>query len=305
MRILLSGASGLIGTALKAQLAQDGHEISTLVRREPQRGALDNVKAEFRWDPNVAYIPEEALDWADAVIGLSGSPLGKLPWTQKVRKEILSSRVNTTRTLALGIARSANPPHTWINGSAVGYYGNRPGELLTESAGPGSGFLAGICSDWEREARPATDSTRVVLARTGIVLDATGQLKPLMLAAKFGMATTFGSGEQYWPWVSLADEVNAIVHLVSPSCEISGPVNIVGPQGATAAEITQAFADSFSRPNFLRVPAGLMKSIMKDPVEDLLLVDQHVVPQTLADDGFEFTFPDLKSAVDAATGSNN
>src|SRR5680860_721836 len=219
MRVLISGASGLIGSELSLQLGVAGHDVRRLVRREATR------PGEFRWDPAALELDPAALDGVDAVVNLSGASLARLPWTSGHRMQILRSRVQATRTLTDAMRHAPTPPAVLLNGSAVGVYGNRPGERLDETATPGSDFLADVVVAWEREAARAPEATRVVSLRTGLVLAKGGALKPLLPITKLGLSGPLGSGRQHWAWVSLHDEAAAIVHLLTS--KLSGAVNIV------------------------------------------------------------------------------
>ena len=293
MKVLIAGASGLIGTALAQTLRDGGHEVRTLVRRPPR-----NV-AEYSWQPDEGTLAPEPIAWADGVVSLSGAALGRLPWTAGYRRTLYRSRVDSTRTLATAIAASPEPPSVWVSGSAVGYYGDRPGEPLTEDAAPGDGFLAGLVSRWEEATAAARPRTRVVTARTGIVLAQGGALQPLFLTTRLGAGARIGTGRQRWPWISLTDEARAIVHLLTGS-DLAGPVNLAAPHPASAADITRELARAMRRPHLLRLPARLLELVMGEPAEELLLADQHVVPRRLLDDGFDFQQPDLSEAITAA-----
>ncbi|WP_324649840.1 TIGR01777 family oxidoreductase [Georgenia sp. H159] len=295
MRTLVAGASGLIGTALRDELSADGHEVRTLVRRESRD------VTEYQWQPADGQLPGEAVEWADGVVSLSGAPLGRLPWTRGYRREIYLSRVSATRTIARAIAAAANPPAVWVSGSAVGFYGDRPGEVLTEDAGPGEGFLAGVVTRWEAATAPADPVTRVVHVRTGLVMADGGALAPLQLATRLGAGSTIGNGRQQWPWISLEDEARAIVHLLAHS-GLAGPVNLAGPEPATSAEVTRALARELGRPHLFRLPAWLLRLVMGEPAEEMLLPDQFVVPARLQGDGFAFRHPTVEEAVAAALG---
>ena len=291
MKILIAGASGLIGTALQAHLG--GHEVRTLVRREPR------TSAEYRWRPDELRVPQEAVEWAEGVVSLSGAPLGRMPWTRSYRRKIYRSRVDATRTLAGAIAAADDPPQVWVSGSAVGYYGDRPDAVLTENSPPGEGFLSGVTQRWEAATRAADDVTRVVQVRTGLVLGQGGALAPLMLATRLGAGSTIGTGRQHWPWISLADEARAIAHLLTDS-RLSGPVNLSGPDPVPSVEITRALARAMNRPHLFRLPVWLLRLVLGEPAEEMLLPDQRVVPEKLLADGFEFRHPTAGEAVAAA-----
>ncbi|WP_104127252.1 TIGR01777 family oxidoreductase [Cryobacterium sp. Y57] len=280
MRVLIAGASGLIGRELSRQLVGAGHTPVRLVRRE----ALG--KNEIRWNPSAHALDAHVLNDIDAVVNLSGASLARLPWTPGYRTEILSSRLSATRTITDALGHAATPPTVLLNGSAVGVYGNRPGEILSETSTVGTDFLADVVTQWETAAQLAPEPTRVVTLRTGLVLAKGGALKPLLPIAKLGLAGPLGGGNQHWPWVSLHDEAAAILHLLTST--LSGPVNLVGPSAATANDIIKALATALHRPFFLPVPQQVLTLLLQDAARQLLLADQQVSAQKLLDDGFEF-----------------
>jgi hypothetical protein len=280
VRVLIAGASGLIGRELGRQLDTSGHTPVRLVRREPLG------KNEVRWNPATQNLDPHVVDGIDAVVNLSGASLARLPWTMGYRREILESRLSATRTLTNALGKSATPPTVLLNGSAVGVYGDRPGEVLSEASGAGTDFLADVVTQWEAAAAKAPDSTRVVLLRTGLVLARGGALKPVLPLARLGLAGPLGGGNQHWAWISLHDEAAAIVHLLTST--LSGPVNLVGPTPATSNDIIKALATALHRPFILPVPKPVLTFLLQDAARQLLLADQKVSAQTLLDDGFEF-----------------
>lgn len=294
LTVVIAGASGMIGTELTRQLTDAGHCVVRLVRRAAAG------PDEQSWDPAAGLLATDALDGVDAVVNLSGASISRLPWTSAYKKEILSSRLQATSTLATAIGRSATPPAVFISGSAVGYYGDRPGERLDEESAPGSAFLAKVVVAWEGAAlRAASDSTRVVLARTGLVLGSGGALTPLKIIAKLGGSGPLGSGRQVWPWISLHDEAAAIVHLISSS-KLAGPVNLVGPRPVTATELSRDLAKLLHRPFWLPAPRFAIVAALGDAGRELLLADQDISAKRLADDGFHFTHTEIQSALEAA-----
>ncbi|MDR1236762.1 MAG: NAD-dependent epimerase/dehydratase family protein, partial [Propionibacteriaceae bacterium] len=204
MRVLLAGGSGMIGSALRAWLGSEGHEVRMLLRS-------DAAPNGYSWLGRPGSVPEAAVDWADAIVSLNGASLSHLPWTKSYRESIRCSRVDATQGLAQAIAESADPPLVWVSGSAVGYYGDATGEAeLVESSPAGTSFLAQVVNEWERATEPAELRTRVVNIRTGLVMARSGALAPLALATRFGAGARIGRGSQWWPWISLEDEVRAI-----------------------------------------------------------------------------------------------
>jgi uncharacterized protein len=296
LTVLISGASGLIGTELKRQLGEHGHTVLALVRRRPR------AENEVNWAPSAHTIDFSVMERVDAVVNLSGSPLGRLPWTKGYRKQILESRVQATKTLAEAMSAVARPPRVFLSASGVGYYGDRPGARLTEDSPKGDGFLADVVEAWEKAAHLAPEATRVVTLRSGIVIGKGGVLSPLVPLTKLGLGARFGTGGQHWPWISLADEAGAIRHLLSSS--LSGPVNLVGPTPATSDRITRLVADRLHRWHNLVIPERVLTLALQDAARDLLLTSQQAVPARLLADGFQFQHERVEDAIDAqlATG---
>jgi len=297
LRVLLSGASGMIGPALEQRLVADGHTVSRLVRRPPR------APNEFSWAPDAKILDFRLLENVDAVINLSGAPLTHVPWTTGYREQILRSRVKSTQALVEAMGMTASPPPIFLCASAVGIYGDRPGERLTEESARGTGFLADVVEAWEAAAVLAPPRTRTVLLRTGVVIGPTGgALKPLRLATSFGLGATIGSGRQHWPWISLHDEVAAITHLLRS--DLAGPVNLAGPTPATAEAITRRLAADLHRPHLFRIPEKAIELASGDLGRELLLPSQQVVPERLEQDGFVFTHRTSDEAVDAAVSGD-
>lgn len=291
MRVLLAGASGFIGTALVERLTTHGHEVVRLVRRRAQS------PDEASWSPAAGIIDFTIMDRVDAVVNLSGAPLVHLPWTKAYRNEIIDSRISATRTLTDAMRKAKRPPPTFLSGSAVGYYGDRPGELLTEFSSAGSGFLAEVVARWESAAALAPDETRTAIFRTGIVIGRGGAMQRVGMLTRLGLSSRLGTGGQHWPWIALDDEVAAIAHLLES--KLSGPVNLVGPTPATADRVMNAMAERMHRPYTFAVPERMLELALGRAADELLLSSQKVRPQRLIDDGFRFTHVTVESALDA------
>lgn len=289
MRVLVAGASGMIGTELVRALRAEGHVALRLVRREP--AAAD----ERAWAPSARSIDLRLLDDADAVVNLSGASLNRLPWTAAHKRRILDSRLAATGTLADGMRQAADPPGVFVSGAAVGYYGDRPGQTLTEGSAKGTGFLSDVVEAWETAAHLAPTGTRVVTLRTGVVVGPGGAMAPLLPLAKLGLLGPIAGGRQHWPWVSLHDEAAAIVHLLTSG--LSGPVDLVGPQPATAGEVLRALAKAVHRPYGLPLPRPVVTLALGEAGRELLLADQRVLPQRLLDDGFVFRDATVQEAM--------
>jgi uncharacterized protein (TIGR01777 family) len=285
-RVVVSGASGLIGTELVRQLRADDVDVVRLVRREPRS------PDEVRWDART--LGPAVVEGADAIVNLSGATVGRIPWTPAYRRVLLGSRVQPTVALAEAIVAAERPPRVFVSGSAVGYYGDRPGETLTEESGPGSGFFPDLVQAWEAAAAIAAGSTRVVNARSAVVVAKGGGLEPIRLLTRFALGAGFGRGTQFWPWISLHDEAAALRHLIAS--KLSGAVNVAGPTPATSDEITEAFARVMRRPHLLRVPSFAVKAL-GEAGSRLLLDDARVVPARLQADGFTWKHPTITDAI--------
>ncbi len=291
MRVLISGASGLIATELKIQLKRLGHEPLSLVRREARN------TSEVAWDPATGYLQEGIIETVDAVVNLAGATTGKIPWTKKYKEEIVASRLNSTKTLVDAINGASKKPKVLVSGSASGFYGDCGDTELGEASPKGTGFLSDLAAQWETEAQKAEKSTRVVLLRTTMVmsrkLGALGKLLPLI---KAGIGGPLGNGRQWWAWISVVDEARAIIHLIeNENC--SGAYNITAPEPATCAQIVKSLAKGLRRPALLTVPAIAMKLLIGEAATELLLCSQKMTATRLVESGFVFEHPDLDSAV--------
>ncbi len=291
MRIAITGASGLIGTALSARLKADGHEPVPVVRR----AAGDN---EIGWSIDDNRIDDGAFDGIDAVVHLAGAGIGDKRWTDDYKREILESRTVGTALVAKAVNEATNGPKILLSGSAVGYYGSSPTRTFDETSPAGTGFLAEVCEAWEAAAAPAqVDGTRVVFLRTGIVLSAKGgALKKQLPLFKLGLGGKLGSGDQWQSWIHVDDEVGAIVHLLTS--EIAGPVNLTAPNPVPQAGFADALGDVLGRPTFLPIPKFGPKLLLGGELADnLLFTGQNVVPAALENDGFTFEHPTLDGAL--------
>jgi uncharacterized protein (TIGR01777 family) len=292
-RIVISGASGLIGRALTASLRSDGVEVTTLVRRAPHSAT------ERQWAPGERDLDPDVLAGAEAIVALGGASVGRLPWTPRYRTELVDSRLKSTRTITTALRALRDDAPALVSASAVGYYGSAPGEQLTEDSPAGQTFLAELCVQWEAEARRAEDHTRVSLLRTAPLIDRKGVLKPLIQLTRFGVAGPIGPGTQIWPWMSLVDEVRAIRHVIDQ--RVAGPVNLTGPTPASANDIGRALAREMRRPFWIPAPAWALRLVLSRAATDSLLVaDADVRPAVLEATGFRFTHTTAAEAVAAA-----
>lgn len=290
--IAITGASGLIGTALAAHLRAKGDRVVVFSRRG---GSGSDVIA---WDPARARVDSAKLSGVDAVVHLAGAGIGDRRWSESYKREILESRTRGTELLARAMADTPGGPRTLLSGSAVGYYGASPTEEFTEESPAGSGFLADVCVQWEAATRPAEDAgIRVAHLRTGIVLSPKGgALKKLLPLFKLGAGGRMGSGQQWQSWISIDDEIAAIDHLLSSTVE--GPVNLTAPNPVTQAEFTRVLARVLKRPALLPVPSFGPKLLLGSELADaLLFTGQKVLPRVLTRDGFGFRHNDLESAL--------
>jgi uncharacterized protein (TIGR01777 family) len=291
MKIVISGASGLIGTQLVAKLSTSGHEVVRLVRRSPKAG-------EIQWNPKSGSLDASALEGVDAVIHLSGAGIGDKRWSDGYRKEILDSRTDTTALLAKTIASLSRKPSVFLSGSAIGIYGARNDEQLTEVSTHGTGFLAEVCEQWEAAAKPAVDAgVRTVYLRTGIVLSPKGgALKKLLPLFKLGVGGKFGNGKQWQSWISIDDEIGAIEYLLTAN--VSGAVNLTAPNPVTNAEFTKVLASVLKRPAIVPVPTFAPKILLGGELADaLLFTGQRVIPAALNASGYSFKHTTLESAL--------
>ncbi|MBO9625754.1 MAG: TIGR01777 family oxidoreductase [Microbacterium sp.] len=289
-RVVVAGASGLIGSALVESLRADGVEVTTLVRRKP------SASGDVRWAPGEKALDPDVLAGADAVVSLGGASVGRMPWTRSYRRELVDSRVRVTRTVATAVRALGADAPPLVSASAVGYYGSAPGAVLDETSAAGDTFLARLCVRWEDEARRAGEHARVALLRTAPVIHRRGVLMPLVLLTRAGVAGPLGRGTQIWPWISLDDEVRAIRHVIDQ--ELDGPVNLTGPEPASADDIGRALARAMRRPFWLPAPAWALRlGLGAGAADSLLLADADVRPAALEGSGFTFAHRTAQDAV--------
>lgn len=292
MKIIISGASGLVGSALISDLEKKGHSVVRLVRppRQPDRG-------EAAWNPGEGILEPPILSGANAVINLNGRSIGGSRWNAEVKEELRRSRLDSTNTIAAAIAACEEPPGLLINASAVGYYGDRGDEVLDEGSAPGTGFLADLARDWERAAlAAASDRTRVVLLRLGMVVADGGALEKMLTPFKLGLGGPIGSGRQFWPWVGLAD-VLGVIRFALENASISGALNVVAPQETRCADFTSTLGAVLRRPAFLPMPAFAARMALGEMADALLLSSQRVRPRVLEQKGYQFEHPTLEPAI--------
>lgn len=294
--ILIAGGSGLIGSALIDSLRGDGIDVRQLVRRQARSAD------EIEWNPGQTPLDPGVLEDVTAIINLSGASIGRLPWTKSYERTLSASRIGPTKTLATAVKEFGHGAPAFISASAVGYYGDRPGHILTEADAAGQTFLAQLCDEWEHEALAASDTTSVVLLRTAPILHPKGVLKPMIMLTRFGLGGPLGKGEQIWPWISLTDEVRAIRHILET--DLKGPVNLAGPVAASANQIGRTLAEIMHRPYLLPAPAWALRlGIGRDAADGLLLSDANVVPDKLLGSGFHFEHRTQEEAISAAMAS--
>ncbi|MGY2084436.1 TIGR01777 family oxidoreductase [Blastococcus sp. SYSU DS0539] len=297
MKIAVSGASGMIGSALLPTLRADGHEVAQLVRRTPRSAE------EHRWDPQHRRIDPALLRDVDAVINLAGVGVGDRRWSEGHKQAVLSSRVDTTATLSEALADVAGTdpdrPRVLLNGSAVGWYGDTGDRVVDESDPAGDDFLARVCVAWEGATAPAADAgVRVTTLRTGLVLGQGGLLGRMLPLFRAGVGGRLGSGRQYVPWINQEDEIGAIRFLLTHP--VPGPVNLCGPEPVTNAEFTAALGRVLHRPTVLPVPAPALRIVLGEFADVGVLAGQRAVPARLTEAGYRFAHRDVDSAVRAA-----
>ena len=303
MRVVVAGAGGLIGSALVPVLEAAGHQVVRLVRPRGEGG--------IAWDPAAGRIDAAGLRGADAVVNLAGRGIGERRWDEAERRLIWESRVGATALLSRALADLDAPPRVLLNASAVGFYGNRPGERLDEGSAPGSGFFPDLCAAWEAAAAPAAGAgIRVALLRSGIVLSAAGGALGRLLAPlgpawlspyRWGLGGWLGDGSQVWSWIALDDEVRAIIHLLEG--DLSGPVNLTSPEPVDHRRFVRAVGKALHRPVWMPIPRLVPRLVLGRELADTLLFDSAAVyPGRLEAAGFRFVHAQLDGALEAVLG---
>ncbi len=294
MLIVISGASGFVGRAVTAQLRENGHDVRRLVRRA---ATLPN---EISWDPARRALDPAALEGADVVINLAGENIGAGRWTVRRRAAIRSSRINATATLVAAVTQSATRPSVWLNASAIGCYGDRGDEVLTEDSPLGQGFLPEVCRDWETEAnRVQASGVRVACLRLGLVLaQEGGALAKMRPVFRLGLGGRLGSGRQWMSWVHRDDVVQVVLRALADD-RYAGPINVVAPEAVRNSDFTRALGRAWKRPTALPVPGWALRLAFGDMADATLLASSRVVPAKLSGLGYVFRFGSLESALAA------
>jgi uncharacterized protein (TIGR01777 family) len=292
MNVLITGSTGLIGSAVARLLTEKGNQIRRMVRNAP------HAPNEVRWNPTGPNLAPETLAGCEAVVHLAGESLAAGRWTEERKKRIYDSRIQGTRLLSESLARLAVPPRVLACASAIGYYGDRGGEILREESRAGSGFLAGLCHDWEAATSPAAAAgIRVVRLRIGVVLSAKGgALVKLLPPMRMGLGGKIGSGGQYWSWISLDDLAHVFLCALENE-KLNGPVNAVAPQPVTNLEFTKTLGRVLGRPTLFPLPAFAARLALGQMADELLLASARVVPACLTAAGYTFAHPQLEGAL--------
>ncbi|HTL52582.1 MAG TPA: TIGR01777 family oxidoreductase [Planctomycetota bacterium] len=293
MHVVISGASGLVGTALTAALTGAGHRVSSL-----SRAPADPMQHRLHWDPEKKDLDKACFNGVDAVVHLAGDNIGAGRWSAAKKKKMRDSRILGTMLISDTLAKLQRAPGVLVSATAVGIYGDRGDEELTEESAPGSDYLAGLCQEWEQAVEPAVQKgIRVVLPRFGVILSPRGgALRKMLTPFKMGVGGRIGSGRQYLSWITLDDAVAAIQHLIHTST-LKGPVNVVAPTPVTNLEFTKTLGKVLHRPTILPMPAFMVKLLFGEMGKALLLSSQKVKPAVLAQSGFQFRHPTLEEGL--------
>ena len=293
MRIAVTGSGGLVGSAVVPALVESGHEVVRLVRHDPGQG-----EKAVRWDPETGFVDTAGLEGLDALVHLAGENIASGRWTAARKDAIRNSRVKGTRLLCDALAALSEPPKTLVCASAIGYYGDRWEDILTEESPAGKGFLPDVCREWEAASVPAVrKGIRVVTLRIGVVLTPKGGALSRMLPPfRAGLGGVLGSGKQYVSWIALDDLPGIVLHTLGRE-ELRGPVNAVAPRPVTNRELTEALGKILSRPTLFPVPAFALRLAVGEMADALLLASARVAPRRLEETGYHFRFPELWSAL--------
>jgi uncharacterized protein (TIGR01777 family) len=305
VKIVVAGGTGFLGRPLTGSLAADRHDVVVLTRRasatsEPaRRGGRSSVRA-VTWSPGATGAWRGEIDGADAVVNLAGESIAGGRWSRARKHRILDSRVRATRSLAAAIAEAARPPGVFVSGSAVGYYGPHGNEIVTEETAAGTDFLAGVCAQWEAEANRASGAhTRVVCVRTGLVLERDGgALPPMLLPFKVGVGGRAGSGHQYWPWIHRDDWVS-LIQWVLQTPSVIGPLNATAPTPVTNLAFARALGRALHRPSLFPAPRFVLRAVLGEMADALVLSGQRAVPAKAAALGFTFRYEQLDEALNS------
>jgi uncharacterized protein (TIGR01777 family) len=297
MKIIVTGASGLIGRALVSSLSKQGHQLTALVRRESKHKAAADV-TEVQWNPAAGELDAARLVGHDATVHLAGEPIASGRWTEQKKRRIVESRVQSTRLLAETLARLQTRPRAFLCASAIGYYGDRGSELLTEESAPGVDFLSRVCREWEAACEPARAAgIRTVNLRIGVVLSRKGgALAQMLTPFKLGLGGRIGNGWQYMSWIALDDVVGAIEHALTDE-SLAGPVNVVAPQPVKNVEFTKTIGRVLGRPTLLPMPTFALRLALGEMADELLLASTRVEPTRLKASGYQFKYPQLEPAL--------
>ena len=298
MKILITGATGLIGRRVCRSLINEGHQVVVLSRRPPAATDLSGVIV-FRWEPVAEPPPAAALEDVEAVIHLAGEPVAAARWTDEQKRRIRDSRVKGSRNLVAGLRATPRPPKVFVSSSAVGFYGDRGDEILNEGSAPGSDFLSEVCLDWETEAARSRElGVRAAFVRTGVAISPSGgALEKMLPPFKLGLGGRLGDGRQWFPWIHIEDVVGIFLHaLMSPA--VDGPINGVAPGIVTNEEFTRELAAALNRPAFFPVPQFALRALMGEMAE-VVTASQRVVPQVALDTGYRFKYPNLRPALES------
>lgn len=295
MKIAISGATGFVGSRLAQFLTSGGHEVLAI-----SRGA--GGSRTIQWDIDHHQLDGAQLEGVDAVIHLAGESIAGR-WTGAKKKAIHQSRIEGTQLLTETVAKLNTPPQVLISASAMGYYGDRGSEILTETAPPGQGFLANICTAWEEAAEPARQAgVRVAHTRLGLVLSPKGHgLKEMLLPFRLGLGGTVGSGQQYMSWISIDDAIGSLHHILNHD-QLRGPVNLCAPQAVTNREFTKALGEVLARPTLCNVPAFALRAVLGEMADEMLLSSIRMEPKVLQESGYVFRDPDLRQCLQRLLG---